>query len=332
MSNTVLWVEKYRPRKLEDVLQQSEVIKMLSASITTGELPHLLFYGPPGSGKTSTILALVYQLFGPKLVGDRVLELNASDDRGIGIVRNTIIKFSKVAVGTPDPNYPSPKYKVIILDEADAMTPEAQSALRKVMETMSDITRFCIICNYINQIIEPILSRCVKYKFNPISKNLLIERMSFIARNEKIEIDDTSLDTIITLSEGDARRAVMILQNAQYIYKKKKLITSDDIIEVAGGIREDILEFIWNGLKTGDIMKIRDIAIDICKNGYTIKYLLIFLLNKVINENINEIKKANILFELGTVDRKLSESADEYLQLLNILMCIGVNIKVETKC
>src|SRR5690606_13947283 len=125
---------------------------------------------PPGSGKTSTILAIAMELFGPKKIKDRVIELNASDERGINVVRNKIVTFAKTAIGQSDPKFTCPPYKIIILDEADAMTIEAQSALRKTMEDNSGITRSCFICNYINQIIEPITSRCVKFRFKPLNK------------------------------------------------------------------------------------------------------------------------------------------------------------------
>jgi hypothetical protein len=137
-------------------------------------------YGAPGTGKTSSILALCNQLYGPERVNERVIELNASDERGINVVRGKIITFAKVAIGTKDPKYLCPPFKIIILDEADAMTKEAQAALRKVMEENSNITRFCFICNYINQIIEPINSRCVKIRFKPITKTNIINKLEYI--------------------------------------------------------------------------------------------------------------------------------------------------------
>ena len=137
------WIEKYRPRKLNDIISQKESINILSNTLKTGELPHLLLYGGPGTGKTSSVLALCNQLFGPERVNERVIELNASDERGINVVRHKIINFAKIA----NENYLCPPYKIIILDEADAMTKEAQAALRKVMEETSNITRFCFICN-----------------------------------------------------------------------------------------------------------------------------------------------------------------------------------------
>ena len=211
------WIEKYRPRKLNEVISQEESINILNNTLKTGELPHLLIYGAPGTGKTSSVLALCNQLFGPIRVNERVIELNASDERGINVVRGKIINFAKVAIGTQDPNYLCPPYKIIILDEADAMTKEAQAALRKVMEENSNITRFCFICNYINQIIEPINSRCVKIRFKPINKNFIVSKLEWIANKEKITINTSALKSIAEISNGDLRKSILMLQNVKYI-------------------------------------------------------------------------------------------------------------------
>ena len=217
MYKNVPWVDKYRPKKLYDIIYQTEVTNNLKNIVSSGKMPHLILYGPSGTGKTSAILALATELFGPKKVKERVMELNASDERGINVVRHKIINFVKSVIGNSDKNYLCPDYKIIILDEADAMTIEAQSALRKMIETYSNITRFCFICNYVNQLIEPIISRCVKYKFAPLDNKSIISRLNYISIQEKIDINHYFINRIASISNGDMRRSIMMLQHLKYI-------------------------------------------------------------------------------------------------------------------
>lgn len=321
------WVEKYRPRKLNDIIEQEEIVKVLQSTLKTGDLPHLLLYGPPGTGKTSTILAVAMQLFGPNIINDRVIELNASDDRGIGIVRNNIIKFAKIVVGAKDPNYPCPDFKIVILDEADAMTPDAQSALRKVMESTSNITRFCFVCNYINQIIDPITSRCMKFRFKPIDKSTIIKKLKQIALCENININDECINTIVKISDGDARRAIMILQNSKYIEKYKKSINVDDVIRITGGVSDNEFKYFWNKCSICSISEIRQLAQQIKRDGFPIKNVLDHLKKCIIESTVDDKKKATMCLELCSTDTRLTDGSDEYVQLLGILTFINSVIK-----
>lgn len=180
----------------------------------------MLFYGPPGTGKTSTILALSKSLFGPALFRTRILELNASDERGIGIVREKIKDFARTQLSQPptDPayraQYPCPPFKIIILDEADSMTQDAQSALRRTMELYSRITRFCLVCNYVTRIIDPLASRCSKFRFKALDGVAAGGRLEEIAKEEKLKLENGVVDTLIKCSEGDLRRAITFLQSA----------------------------------------------------------------------------------------------------------------------
>lgn len=178
----------------------------------------MLFYGPPGTGKTSTILALAKELYGPEMFKSRVLELNASDERGISIVREKVKDFARMQLSNPPlhykDRYPCPPYKIIILDEADSMTQDAQSALRRTMETYSKITRFCLICNYVTRIIDPLASRCSKFRFKMLDQSNAKKRLEDIAENENTKLEAGAVDTLIKCSEGDLRKAITFLQSA----------------------------------------------------------------------------------------------------------------------
>jgi replication factor C subunit 2/4 len=304
------WIDKYRPKKLEHIIHQDEIKRVLQNTVKTGELPHLLLYGPPGTGKTSIILALGYELFGPELMNERILELNASDERGIDTVREKIITFAKESINSVDTKYPCPPYKIIILDEADAITLDAQSALRKVIETSSKITRFCFTCNYIDKIIDPIVSRCVKFRFKPIDKDSMIERLKFIAYKEKLSLSNECYDKIHEISEGDARKAIMLLQNTKYIYNFQKKIIIKDIIEMVGLSTNEELELFWNKIKNNTISNLINIVKDIHNYGININQFLIFLKDKIIESKLSDNKKSNLLMIISHTEARIIERGD----------------------
>jgi|SaaInlStandDraft_6_1057023.scaffolds.fasta_scaffold08081_4 replication factor C subunit 2/4 len=324
--------ERYRPKTLDDIVQQDEIIKVLKKTLITGELPHLLFFGNPGTGKTSTIIALVNQLFGPKIVNDRVIELNASDERGIGTVRNKIISFTKVAIGSKDPNYLCPDYKVVILDEADAMTPEAQEALRKVMEKKCGITRFCFICNYIDEIIDPIASRCTQFRFKPLDKKSVVNKISTIAKIENINLTNECAETIHDISEGDLRSAIMILQNTKYLINYNNIITSEHIIKFTGGINEDFLVEFYDRLTNGPCKDMVSLTQTLQRYGYQVRFILNYIKSCVLKFDLNDIDKAKISLKMCSADMMLTEGGDEYLQLLNLLLFINMTFNSSKTC
>lgn len=343
------WIEKYRPKMLDDIISQDDTKNMFMNSFTLNNLPHLLLYGPPGTGKTTSILVVANMLFGPRKINERILELNASDDRGINVVRTKILNFARESLGNPDAKYPSPPFKIIILDEADAMTKEAQSALKKIMETYSKITRFCLICNYITKIIDPIQSRCSKLRFKSISIDLVANKLEYIAKKENMRINIDAIKYIANESNGDMRRSIMHLQKLSYlmIFKNNHENNTSDALLKQGESADnkhtdapicidDILS-IANKPSPTLIQNIIDICIDkstninivinkvndIWKQCFDVNYIFELTLEKIMNSSVlSNLKKEYIIFNLSRIERDLLGGADEFIQLCYLFSMI----------
>jgi replication factor C small subunit len=199
------WTEKYRPKKLSEVAGQKEIVESLKAFVNAKNMPNMLFAGPPGVGKTTCCLALAHEIYGQDISGN-FLELNASDERGIDVVRGRIKDFARsVSMGKVP-------FKLIFLDEGDALTADAQQALRRTMESNSSVTRFIISANYSSRIIEPIQSRCAVFRFMPLDQKEMHKALEHVANGEKLKVDEKAYEAIFYVSEGDMRRALNILQ------------------------------------------------------------------------------------------------------------------------
>ena len=211
--SNLMWVEKYRPIKLDDIVNQREIIESLKNLMKEpAEMPHLLFTGPAGVGKTTTALCMSRQLLGEDWKRD-TLELNASDERGIKMVRERVKEFAAVIkIRTTESD--ERKFRIIMLDEADEMTSEAQTALRRIIEDSSETTRFVIICNYLSQIIEPIQSRCAIFRFKRIEKETIENHLKWLCKKEGIKYDDKAISQIFDSTNGDLRHSINVLQSA----------------------------------------------------------------------------------------------------------------------
>ncbi|CZT48996.1 related to replication factor C chain Rfc3 [Rhynchosporium secalis] len=263
------WVEKYRPDTLEDVSGHQDIL----ATINKFRLPHLLLYGPPGTGKTSTILALARKIYGSKNMRQMVLELNASDDRGIDVVREQIKTFASTkqifTMSTTSTSASMPTYKLIILDEADAMTATAQMALRRIMEKYTANTRFCIIANYTHKLSPALLSRCTRFRFSPLKERDIRVLVDKVVGEENVQINARATEALVKLSKGDMRRALNVLQachasstplhiqNTPKMREKdiqRDLITETTIYEcIASPHPEDISKILNTLLRTPDV-------------------------------------------------------------------------------
>lgn len=317
------WVEKYRPKTVEDVVEQGEVVKVLQQCLIGGDFPNLLFYGPPGTGKTSTILAAARQLFGD-MYKDRILELNASDERGIQVIREKVKTFAQLtASGTRPDGKPCPPYKIIILDEADSMTNAAQAALRRTMERESRSTRFCLICNYVSRIIEPLTSRCTKFRFKPLGEEKIIERLELICEAENLKADKSVLIKVVEASGGDMRRAITCLQSVTRLKGKGVDITVDDVLEVTGVIPDKWLDEMLEMCKSKDYSQVEAFIDNYMMEAYAVSQAIEQLNEKIIySAELSDKQKTIIGEKLAECSFRLLEGGSEYMQLIDL--CCGI--------
>ena len=318
---SILWVEKYRPINLNEISSQEHVINSLKKTLFNKNIPHLIFFGPAGCGKTSTIIALAKELF-KKEYSNRVIELNASDERGINVVREKIKIYAKQTITNKDD---IPSWKLIILDEADTMTSDSQCALRRIMEEYSKITRFCIIGNYCNKIIDPIVSRCALFRFKPINQEHILKKLKYICNQEKFNISEEILNKIIKISRGDLRKAINLLQNYFNIYQNNFNISLLD--EFSGFIPQETFNNLLQNIHYKNYKQVDNIINKIILDGYSLVLQISLFHNYILNtDKLSSIQKSNIMIKLAEIDQNLIEGCDEYILFYNLVYFIMINI------
>jgi len=314
------WVEKYRPNDLKSIISHEDILNTLNNLINNNKLPHLIFYGPPGTGKTTTILACAKKIYGESYKSI-ILELNGSDERGISVVREHIKEFSNTQIMLSQIMNIKCKYKLVILDEADSMTIDAQFALRRVIENCSNNTRFCIICNYLTKIIPGIQSRCAVLKFSPIHFDDHYKYINNIINLEKINITDDCINNIIKISEGDMRKSINILQSL-FLINSNNMIITKDLYKMVGYLEPEksieMMNYLFEKKSLNEIyttilkfkednnLSINDI----------IKELSQFLLK---NKNISTSKLIEIFDKLAQIEVYLTNNVNQEIQLCAII-------------
>lgn len=323
------WIEKYRPNNLDDIVYHDETIKTLKIFLESDSLPHLLFYGPSGTGKTSTIMACVNLLYGND-AHLMIMHLNASNERGINIVRDKIGSF----VTARSDMFVSPEkrksFKIVILDEIDSMTFEAQGMLRQIIETHARRTRFCLICNEIDKVNSALQSRCVVFRFSPLNIETVHNRLLFICKEEKLKINNDAIKEIVKTARGDLRKAINILECACIIDKNK--LTLENVIKVCRKIPQSILEEIFNLLISYRNNKIEffeaytSLNKIIDENNVSLPFLVESIREMVIKKKWNKQDKMKILIKLSEIELYDSVNTDFDLlsQTITAIFCKNI--------
>lgn len=317
------WVEKYRPNKLDELISHDDIINTINRFIKEDQLPHLLFYGPPGTGKTSTILACAKQLYTPAQFSSMVLELNASDDRGIGIVRGQILSFASTRTIF------NKGFKLIILDEADAMTNDAQNALRRIIEKFTDNVRFCIICNYLSKIIPALQSRCTRFRFGPLDSTQILPRLQHVVDEEKVNITEGGAKALITLGQGDMRKVLNVLQSTHMAYGD---VTEDNVYTCVGHpLKSDItniVKWLLNENFTAAFKKISELKL---AKGLALHDILTEVHVYVHRIEFPSEVLVHLLIKMSDIERRLVSGTSEDIQLSSLIAAFQPAREISTE-
>ncbi len=305
-----MWAEKYRPKSLEDIINQKEIVERLNSFVKAKNVPHCIFAGPPGTGKTTAALCLAHDLYGTGY-REHLMELNASDERGIKIVRETVKTFARTRSIGEIP------FKILILDEADNMTSDAQQALRRTMERFTETCRFIMIANYSGKIIEPLQSRCAPFRFSYMSQEDQNRYLQRIIKEENLKITDEGLNAIFEVSGGDLRKATNTIQAAASMGKQ---IDPETVYSVIGRANpEDIDNMIKTAMK-GDFLnarkKLREM---ILKYGVAGSEIIKQIHSSVFRSMLPDSWKVTLSEAIGEIDYRLVQGADEEVQLSALL-------------
>jgi replication factor C small subunit len=310
MSEFMPWVEKYRPKTLSDVVGNDAITSQLKAFVRNKNPPHLLFAGPAGSGKTSCALAFARELFGENFQ-QCFLELNASDERGIDVVRTKIKDFARTLSLTSVP------FKIIFLDEADALTADAQQALRRTMEKYSTTTRFVLSCNYSSRIIEPLQSRCAVFRFSRLQEADLRKMLEVITLGEKLKIDQKAQEALLYVAEGDARKLINTMQGAASVSDK---ITSEEIFKIASRARPEEVEKMVHLALNGSFTDARKMLDEIMlRYGMSGEEVILQIFREITKMEIGDKEKVMLVDKVGEYDFRMVEGANERIQLEALL-------------
>ncbi len=305
-----LWTEKYRPQNFEEVKGQIEIVKRVKAFVEKKNMPHLMFAGPAGVGKSTLALVIARQLFGDTR-HENFLELNASDERGIDVVRSKVKDFARTrSIG----NVP---FKIIFLDECDALTRDAQQALRRTMENYTATTRFVLSCNYSSKIIDPIQSRCTLFRFRPLEKEEVFKIIDNISTKENITLDDETKEALYTVSHGDCRRVENILQSCAAVTSN---ITAHEIFSIASVAKpKEINEALNLALENKFILARNKLLEIMLKYGLSGLDIIKQIQSEIWNLEVSEVDKADLVDKCGEIEFRLTEGSDEFVQLEALL-------------
>lgn len=307
---TTIWTEKYRPSKFNEVKGQDKIISRIKAFVEKKNMPHLLFAGPPGVGKTTLALVVAKQLFGNNW-RENFLDLNASDERGIDIIRHKVKDFARTrAIGDVP-------YKIIFLDECDALTKEAQQALRRTMENYTSATRFILSCNYSSKIVDPIQSRCAIFRFKLLDKKDVFKIIDTIAKNEELKIDEDAKEALHIISEGDCRRVENILQSCAALGKE---ITEEIVFSLASVARpKEVKEVLELALKNKFIDARNKLLSVMLSYGLSGVDIVKQIQKEIWNLDIDDKNKVKLIDKCGEAEFRMTEGSDEFIQLEALL-------------